>query len=556
MRTRPPFHVSLVLLTLAGFCSTAHAQVVLRTHDTFYSGLAIARGMDGVGDVNADGVGDYAIGYPRDYTFGLGTGVVRVFSGLDGSVLRVHPGVGQEQLGTVVKGLGDVDGDGIDDLGASALEFDNGFFNAGRVRVFSGATGLELLSVEGTASNQAFGAAMCRLGDVNGDGHQDFVVSAYDANFNMDGAVHVVSGLDGSLLASQLGAPGARLGSSLSFAGDQNADGTPDFAVITQFGSRVQTRSGLDGTVIRGISSGLDFFGTVDADSDIDGDGTNDLVVSALIITIQGSYSGSANVYSGATGQQLFHYDAAQLQSTSFGVACEALPDLDGDGRGEFAVASYGYSWNAAPTQNAQLFLFSGTGALLYRVDGALSAAAGGGLVQTGDIDGDGRPELLFDAEFDYGTNQIRGLVRVITSLSVIGATTTCPVTPNSTGVPARLQVFGTSVLGSDHLHVRASNLPAFALGYLVASQTTQGGVTPPNSQGTLCLGGTIGRFFAQAGNSGTAGLLFTDIDLANMPSPLSAVQAGETWTFQAWHRDANPTTTSNFSEAVTVVFQ
>jgi hypothetical protein len=29
----------------------------------------------------------------------------------------------------------------------------------------------------------------------------------------------------------------------------------------------------------------------------------------------------------------------------------------------------------------------------------------------------------------------------------------------------------------------------------------------------------------------------------------------GETWYFQAWHRDANPTLTSNFTDAVSITF-
>jgi hypothetical protein len=34
------------------------------------------------------------------------------------------------------------------------------------------------------------------------------------------------------------------------------------------------------------------------------------------------------------------------------------------------------------------------------------------------------------------------------------------------------------------------------------------------------------------------------------------AVLAGETWNFQAWYRDLNPTTTSNFTNAVSIAFQ
>ncbi|MEZ6021015.1 MAG: hypothetical protein R3F17_13190 [Planctomycetota bacterium] len=46
-------------------------------------------------------------------------------------------------------------------------------------------------------------------------------------------------------------------------------------------------------------------------------------------------------------------------------------------------------------------------------------------------------------------------------------------------------------------------------------------------------------------------------VDLSVMPlSPNQAVQPGDTWTFQCWYRDVNPTTTSNFTDALEVVFE
>lgn len=78
-------------------------------------------------------------------------------------------------------------------------------------------------------------------------------------------------------------------------------------------------------------------------------------------------------------------------------------------------------------------------------------------------------------------------------------------------------------------------------------------------SQGTLCLGGAVGRLNApgQAQNGGSCGLFDLTLDLAMMPQPTGFVSVlpGETWTFQCWHRDANPGLTSNFSNAVSVTF-
>ena len=47
-------------------------------------------------------------------------------------------------------------------------------------------------------------------------------------------------------------------------------------------------------------------------------------------------------------------------------------------------------------------------------------------------------------------------------------------------------------------------------------------------------------------------------IDLTAIPTPTgtTSAMAGDTWNFQCWHRDANPTATSNFTNGYRVVFQ
>jgi hypothetical protein len=46
------------------------------------------------------------------------------------------------------------------------------------------------------------------------------------------------------------------------------------------------------------------------------------------------------------------------------------------------------------------------------------------------------------------------------------------------------------------------------------------------------------------------------DADLTQLPGGLpAAVQAGETWNFQAWFRDMNPGPTSNLTNGLQVTF-
>jgi len=59
--------------------------------------------------------------------------------------------------------------------------------------------------------------------------------------------------------------------------------------------------------------------------------------------------------------------------------------------------------------------------------------------------------------------------------------------------------------------------------------------------------------------NTGTAGSFSLTLDLGAIPQPTGAVAAvaGESWSFQAWHRDtAIFFATSNFTDGVRLTFQ
>ena len=85
--------------------------------------------------------------------------------------------------------------------------------------------------------------------------------------------------------------------------------------------------------------------------------------------------------------------------------------------------------------------------------------------------------------------------------------------------------------------------------------------VGPGGSQGILCLTGAVGRYVGpgQIQFSGAVRMMRLPIDLQSMPTPtgLTSASAGQTWHFQTWYRDTvGGTATSNFSDAVSVMFQ
>lgn len=135
-----------------------------------------------------------------------------------------------------------------------------------------------------------------------------------------------------------------------------------------------------------------------------------------------------------------------------------------------------------------------------------------------------------------------------------------CAGQPNSTGSGAVLAATGSALRADDALTIYASGLPQQSAAYFLCSTTSGYVVQAGGSQGNLCLGGAIGRFVraGEVWNVGDQGRMHQVLGLGNLPSPTGPVSAlaGETWHFQAWYRDANPSATSNFTGSWAVPLQ
>ena len=146
---------------------------------------------------------------------------------------------------------------------------------------------------------------------------------------------------------------------------------------------------------------------------------------------------------------------------------------------------------------------------------------------------------------------------KVSSFLIPIGSTV-CVGEPNSTSERGSIDIVGDRDLAFEHLEVRASALPAGAPAMLLSSRDTAFVANPGSSSGNLCLGGSIARFVGSIDDADTAGeVRFTVADLV-VPTPggPETIEAGDTWTFQVWYRDSDPTPTSNFTEAQSVTFE
>ncbi|MEZ6020441.1 MAG: hypothetical protein R3F17_10170 [Planctomycetota bacterium] len=119
----------------------------------------------------------------------------------------------------------------------------------------------------------------------------------------------------------------------------------------------------------------------------------------------------------------------------------------------------------------------------------------------------------------------------------------------------AELVAAGSANLESNDLILRVYGMPLQSFGYfLVGTAFSPTGVIPPGSQGVICLNSSIGRFNAldEIRFSGTTGSFAFAPDWSSIATPNGATQAmvGQTWCFQAWHRDQ---ASSNFSNGVSV---
>lgn len=136
--------------------------------------------------------------------------------------------------------------------------------------------------------------------------------------------------------------------------------------------------------------------------------------------------------------------------------------------------------------------------------------------------------------------------------------TSYCVAAANSSGQAASILINGSARVLDNDLELRAVGMPVATNGYFLCSQA-QGSVNNPGgSQGNLCLGSGIGRFLQQVQNSGQSGSIAIQPNLLALPTSTGpvAAQAGQTWYFQAWFRDANPQLTSNFSRGASLLLQ
>ena len=361
------------------------------------------------------------------------------------------------------------------------------------------------------------------LGDLEGDGDLDIF-----AFYSSSGLVRVMPNLGGGAFGLGQTLTNQASGARDLAAADLDGDGDAEVIVAlysknevawfenpgaAPFGPKQVLNSQADGAL------------GVDA-ADLDGDGLLEPLSSSTF-----GFDAEVHFYPNLGGGS---FGPTQVITTEGYPGGDVLGvDLDGDGdRDLLATEFYGASWYANDGSAA-------FGPRQVIQDQAVATKR----VEVADMNGDGAPDVLIGGNslVSWFENQVRG---------PLGTSYCGPAVPNSTGQPGEIGAAGSLYVGVNDVQLTALELPPDKVGIFIASRVQ--GLTPNvgGGMGTLCLAQPIRRL-QPIQSSGPSGTFALQLDLAT--SLGVPVLPGDTWHFQAWHRDAGGT--SNLTDGLRIDF-
>lgn len=437
-RLGAPLAVS-VLMFSALFATTARARTLVdprpeRSSTLFGAALAV------VGDLDNDGVPDFAVGAPfQDGDFlgspGFGApqnvGKVYVVSGRTLNVITqlddpkfqmIQNEKFGGQIGTSLAVTADLNGDGSPDILAGVPHHiikgvggDENKINAGRAFLFNGKNGNVLLTLDDPDpdENSRLGFAVVALDDVNSDGVPDLLVTApFKGNadgFAEVGIAYIFSGANGNVIReltppSNSSAEGGRFGSAAANIGDINNDGVSDILIGAPGHGRVFVFDGATGALIFNIPSPVaeqepSFGSAVAGGMDLNGDGIPDFAVGAPLFN---NLHGAVFLFNGTDGSKQRTIRSHDRQAFSkFGASILLTNDVGAHGRKNILIGAPDQDVNGL-AKAGKVFVFRRGGSFINSITSAAPQAfAGFGYaLAAADFDGDGLADPLVGAPF------------------------------------------------------------------------------------------------------------------------------------------------------------
>ncbi len=389
------------------------------------------------GDVNGDGYSDVIVGAPGYDNGQTDEGRAFVYYGSAAGLSATANWTAESDQATAYFGwaaatAGDVNGDGYSDVIVSALYYDNGQTNEGRVYAYYGsASGLPSTASWTAESNQAnsdFGVSISTAGDVNGDGYSDILVGAdtYDNGQTNEGRVYCYHGSASGLpkaenWTAESDQADASFGASVATAGDVNGDGYADVIIgaplydntladegrVTVYPG---SATGLSGTPLRTIYGGQAgaYLGcSVSTAGDLNGDGYSDVIIGAYGYDNGETDEGRAYVYGGSSSglsvKPVWTVEGNQA-GANLGWSVATAGDVNGDGYADVIVSAPAY--DNGETDEGRVLVYYGSSSGMSTTAGwtaesnQIGAKFGYAVFTAGDVNGDGYADVIVGAPF------------------------------------------------------------------------------------------------------------------------------------------------------------
>ena len=416
--------------------------------------------VQGLGDINGDGLSDILIGEPYENTPASDAGRLHLFYG-DPTDLPIAPDwsyrntTAGEKLGFIVRRIGDINGDGFNDAAA-------GFYSKSELYIFLGSEdGLSSIGDKmfaGTATNTWYGYSVDELDDYNNDGYDDFVVGSPGTGFTDGKGIEIVDGSSAGPVSAEVifnEAYGSN-GYQVRKAGDINGDAKNDLLVSGYYCSDYLGylfynngyHFGFDSmwTACAYNYNDQPFRVSVNSAGDVNNDGFDDFLMGGLGKSSSENHPTASAVrlffgYSDmlkydtvyvASADSLLWFNNFTQDSCDFGRSMAALGDINGDSYDDFFVSAPRYD-NGETNEGINHIYLGVSGIPSYTPywtfeSNQVNAQSGYSAAAGGDINGDGYNDLLIGAPYFDNGEVDEGRVFIF-----YGTASGFPLTPSAT---------------------------------------------------------------------------------------------------------------------------